>query len=294
MTGPGREVELDAEREIDLSRWRRAAAERWWIVLVGVVAGALIGGIVSLGDSGVYRASVLLAPGQAYTPSGSPTLSWISSPRNINEVVNSEAALKRAAATAAIPVNQLRGKVTTEEIETGAGALATRSAVLVRVTVQLNRPRKAELAANALGETVIENTTSSYVLSAIRTYQRQLETYTRQLASLDKTIADLNATLAASPELSPLDKLVLVSRLDSAEQRYGNISERQALREQQLTLAQDVMQTKVIEDAVAGRTTARSTRNSILIGALLGLILGAVAAVVADWRASRSTAPASQ
>jgi uncharacterized protein involved in exopolysaccharide biosynthesis len=286
MTSPVREVELDAEREIDLSRWRRAAAERWWIVLVGVVAGALIGGIFSLGDSGVYRASVLLAPGQAYTPSGSPTLSWLSSPRNINEVVNSEAALKEAAAAAGIPVAQLRGNVTTEEIETGVGAQAIRSAVLIRVTVQLNRARKAELAANALGDVVVDRTTSEYVRRAIGTYQRQLQAYDRQLVSLEKRIANLTGALD-EPGLEPLQQLVLVSQLDNAEQRVGSIAERQALREQQLTLAQDVMQTKVIEDAVAGKTTARSTRNSILIGALLGLILGAVVAIVADWRANR-------
>jgi hypothetical protein len=231
---------------------------------------------------------VLLAPGQAYTQSGTPTLSWISSPRNINEVVNSEAALRRAAKAAAIPVNQLRGNVTTEEIETGAGTLATRSAVLVRVTVQLNRPRKAELAANSLGDTVIENTTSEFVRSSIRTYERQIDAYEQRLASLERRIADLNAALAASPDLAPLDKLVLVSQLDSAEQRIANYSELLAVREQQLTLAQDVMLTQVLEDAVAAKTTARSTRNSILIGALIGLILGTIAAIVVDWRATRT------
>ena len=288
MTGPGRDVELDAEREIDLSRWKRAAAERWWLVVVGVVAGAVLGGILSMGDTGVYRASVLLAPGQAYTQSGTPTQSWISSPRNINEVVNSESALKRAARAAAIPVSQLRGNVTTEEIETGAGTLATRSAVLVRVTVQLNRPRKAELAANALGETVVANTTSEFVRSSIRTYQEQIEAYERQLESLDKRIANLNTALAESTDLDPLQQLVLVSQLDNAEQRIGNISERLAVREQQLTLAQDVMLTQVIEDAVAAKTTARSARNSILIGAFIGLILGTIAAIVVDWRATRT------
>src|SRR5688572_17164624 len=117
-------VDLDAEREIDLSRWRQVGAERWWIVLGGILAGALVGAILAVGSGSVYRASVLLAPGQAFTPSGSPTLSYYTSPRAIEEIVNSESVLKEAAAKARVSVSNLRGKVNTEAIETGLGPAA--------------------------------------------------------------------------------------------------------------------------------------------------------------------------
>jgi hypothetical protein len=281
--------DLDAEREIDLSRWRQVAAERWWIVLGGIVAGALVGAILAVGSGSVYRASVLLAPGQAFTPSGSPTLSYYTSPRAIEEIVNSEAVLKQAAAKAKVSVSNLRGKVNTEAIETGLGPAATRSAVLIRITVQLSKPRKAELAANELGAIVVERTTSTYVEKAIETYQGKLRNYDRQLASLTNRIQRLTSSLEQQGEALGFEgQLLLVLQLDNAEQRFGNLSDRQALAEQQLTLAQDVMLTKVIEDAVAVKTTARSPRNSILVGILLGFILGAVAALVVDWRAARA------
>src|SRR5581483_10534943 len=71
-----------AEREIDLSRWKQAAVERWWIVAAGLVAGVVVGALYSLSGGSVWEASVLVAPGQPFTPSGSPVLSYQSSPRS--------------------------------------------------------------------------------------------------------------------------------------------------------------------------------------------------------------------
>ena len=49
---------LDAEREIDLARWRAALRRLWWLVAAGLVAGAVIGVLFSFSGSGsVYKAS---------------------------------------------------------------------------------------------------------------------------------------------------------------------------------------------------------------------------------------------
>src|SRR5581483_5206754 len=129
--------ELDAEREVDLSRWRTALALRWWLVAAGLVAGAIIGGIVSLSGGSVWQASILLSPAQAFSPSGAPVLNYNSSPRAINELVTSDATLAEVAAKTNIPERQLHGNVSTQSIQTGAGTVAARGAVLIKIIVQL-------------------------------------------------------------------------------------------------------------------------------------------------------------
>ena len=75
-------TDAGAEREIDLGRWKQAVAERWWIVAAGVVAGVAVGALLSLAGGSVWQASVLVAPGQAFSPNGSPVLVYQSSPNS--------------------------------------------------------------------------------------------------------------------------------------------------------------------------------------------------------------------
>ena len=82
--------------------------------------------------------------------------------------------------------------------------------------------------------------------------------------------------------IAPLDRLLLATQLDNAQQRRGELINTQSLVQQELALAQNVENAKVIQPAAAVKTTARSRRNSVLVGGLIGLILGLVAALVAD------------
>ena len=41
-------TDAEAEREIDLGRWKQAAVERWWLVAAGLVAGVAVGALLSL------------------------------------------------------------------------------------------------------------------------------------------------------------------------------------------------------------------------------------------------------
>ena len=91
--------------------------------------------------------------------------------------------------------------------------------------------------------------------------------------------------------LDALNELVLVSQIDNAEQRQGNLNDQKATTQQQLAFSRNVESAKVITKAVAEKSTARSRRTSLIVGALIGLILGAIAAVVADGRMKRA-APA--
>lgn len=280
-------TDAGAEREIDLGRWKQAVAERWWIVVAGVVAGVAVGALLSLAGGSVWQASVLVAPGQAFSPNGSPVLVYQSSPRNINDIATSESALEEVARKIHVPVSDLRGHVSTQSLSTGLGSSASRGSNLIKLTVRLHRPKRAEDAANALGQVLIADTTSNYVRSSIRTYQSKVASYTKQLASLSRVIDQYNKTLATS-NVAPFDRLILVNQVDNALLRQGNLNDKIAATQQQLTLAQNVEIAQLVSGAAATKTTARSRRNSVLVGAFIGLVAGLIAAVVVDLRARRT------
>jgi capsular polysaccharide biosynthesis protein len=276
-----------AEREIDLGRWKQAAVERWWLVAAGLVAGVVIGALLSLSGGSIYQASVLIAPGQAFSPNGAPVLNYLSSPRGINDLVTSESTLKAAAQGAHVSVTHLRGHVSTQSVLTGAGSTASRGAVLIKITVQLHQAQKAQDAANSLGEIVKRETTSSYVRESVNVVQSSISNYQRELSALAVRIAELNRQIPN--ERDPLTRIVLVSQADNAAQRQATISNNLAIARQQLALAQNIEYAQVIGGkANAVKTTARSRRNSVLVGALIGLIAGLIVAIVADIRARRA------
>jgi len=282
--------DLGAEREIDLGRWKQAAVERWWLVAAGVVAGIVVGALYSLSGGSVYQASVLLAPGQPFSPTGAPVLNYQSSPRAIEKLVTGESALKRAAEKAGIGVGALRGHVSTQTVATGASSsTASRGAVLLEITVQLSKKRHAEDAANALGD-IVKSDTSPYVQQSIVAYATKISDLQAQLAALQKRIVVDTAALN-SPGLTDVEKLIAASQLDNAQTRFGTISDNLSLAQQQQTLAKTVELAQIIEPAVGHKTTARSRRNSILVGLLIGLVAGLIAAIGADTRA-RHTRPA--
>src|SRR6266704_876673 len=211
--------DLGAEREIDLGRWKQAAIERWWFVAAGLVAGIVVGALYSLSGGSVYQASVLLAPGQPFSPQGSPVLSYQSSPRAIEHLVTGESALKRAAKAAGIGVGALRGNVSTQTVATGASSsTASRGAVLLQITVQLHKPKHAEDAANALGQ-IVKSDTSPYVQQSISAYATKIGNYQAQLAAIKSRIGVLQQAINTQ-SLPFLDKLLLVGQLDNAETRF--------------------------------------------------------------------------
>src|SRR5581483_11902621 len=106
MSAPERPFDPEAEQEIDFGRYLRLLAARWWLIVAGLILGAVIGYAVSLGGGQRYQATATLYLGQPYSASGTVQLQAAqTNPGNIAKngqtplVSISVQALKRKVAT---------------------------------------------------------------------------------------------------------------------------------------------------------------------------------------------------
>ena len=286
---PIAEPDLDAEQEVDLrSVWSRIV-ERWWLPVLGLLLGAAVGYLVALGGGQVYRAETLVYLGQPFTPQGGGVIpnSIATNPRIVGEIVRSEAALKAASRASGIRVGKLRGAISTQPI-IAAGQARLGATTLYEIAITADAPRKAERAADALANRVT-GTAGEYVDAKVKVLEEQISSDEEELDGINSRFniaAREQAAALANRALPVTERLLIVTSLNSTlsalEQRRGTIKEDLLVARQLLTLATMVEQSRVVEPAVAAKTTARSTRNAALIGGLIGLLLGCAAALLAD------------
>jgi uncharacterized protein involved in exopolysaccharide biosynthesis len=289
MTAP-RQTDVDAEREVDLARWRRALVALWWIPVAGLVAGAIVGVLYSFRGGATYKASALISLGQPTSPGGALVNGYGTNPRAVSQIVSSAAAQAQAAGRADMRAAALRGHVSVAQVGSATGAGAARATPLISLTVDGAHPTNVAGAANALADIVVQQTTAAYVGVKIRTFRATLSSVDTQLKSVNARLSVLTAATKAARNLDPLQQLVIVSQEDNAEARLGNLIAQQETLQQQLAFATQVESAKIVEPARAVKASAHSRNSSLLIGALIGLILGAIVAIVADGRIARPTA----
>src|SRR5580765_7471668 len=67
--------DVDAEQEVDFGRYWRMIAARWWLPVGGLIAGLVIGYLVSLGSNSTnYKATAQGYLGQPLAPGGSASV----------------------------------------------------------------------------------------------------------------------------------------------------------------------------------------------------------------------------
>ncbi len=276
---------LDEEQEVDLGRYWGALVARWWLPLAGLLAGIILGYLVSLGGGQVYQAKAVIYLGQPLSVGGVPLLNRSSNPATVNTIVHAESTLRTVAQEAHVRVSALRGAVTTQTISGGTAGTATAARAglspLVAVIVKASGPGAASRAANALA-TIVVQAVSGYVNGKIKSLQTLLANENREKAAIDARVNQLQSAVQNGAGLSTIERLLLVNQIGFAEQERTQIVTQQSQNQQLLSTAQNVERSQILTRAAAVKVTARSRRNSMLVGAFIGLILGILAALLWD------------
>ena len=267
---PSRGFDPEAEQEVDFAKYVRLLAVRWWLLAAGVVAGAVIGYLVSLGGSQIYAATATIYLGQPYTPTGGGLVQNIqTNPSAVATAVQSQAVQNTVANRCKTKASAFEHGISTQAIATGASA-KTGSQVnpLVKITVQAKKGKVAACAANALAEEVVSaKHLGAYAAQKIANLNAQIALDNAQIKSVQTAISSVG--------LSDTIKLILQTTL-----RSDQIDK--TTNAQLLLLAKGVESPRVYTHAASHKITARSRRNTVVIAALIGLILGALAALLWD------------
>jgi capsular polysaccharide biosynthesis protein len=277
---PARAVpELDAEREVDLGRYGRSIAARWWLVLLAIVVGVLVGYLFSSTvSSDVNRAQATIYLGQALSATGNsqvPTLA--TNLTAVREIARSDELVESVAGEVGISPANLGSGISTSQV-TGSGARQDQSQSVFTVSVRGSwGGRTVARATNLLAAAIVERT-SGYVDTKIDALGQKLDGIERELASIERRIDDLQASVSAR-DLSPTERLILISLIGFAEDRRFQLVEDRTDTELVLNQARTIERGQVVTDARSAQVTPRSSRSSMVVGGLLGLIAGIVLAL---------------
>jgi len=255
----------EAEQEVDFGRYRRLLAARWWLPAAGLVLGAVIGYLVALGGSQVFKATATLYLGQPYSSSGNVQLQAAqTNPSTVRQIAHAESVIALVASQCKTKPGLFRGGISTQSV---SGNIAKNGQTpLVTLTVQSAKRKVATCAANGLARSVIDKL-GAFANQKIKNFRSQIEVFNRDITSIDAGLKDSGLGLT--------DKLVLQTRLTTDQQ-------------QKLTITQLLQQASIVEKpailtgAHASRVTARSRRNAVVVAALIGLVLGAIVALMWD------------
>ena len=279
-----RDEEFDLEeQEVDVRTYWNRIVRYWWLPAAGLIIGLLLGLLLAAGGKKVYKAEATLYLGQAFTPNGTAQVTSLgTNPATVNQTVHSEFVIERAAQRSGMKASQIRDGVTSRIVSGSAGRrVAPGTQPLVLISVKGPNQARVERATNAIARQTITRV-GVYVNTKVDNLEAQQATKAQELESIEKKVQAASDALAAAQRQNrdALDRLVLTSILDNAEQRRAAVEGELLDVRQLLNLANQVEKPQIFFPAEAVETTARSKRNSMLAGALLGLLLGTVAALL--------------
>ncbi len=273
-TRPAAPPDLDAEAEVDLGHYGHALLARWWLLLLGLVIGAILGYLSTLGGAQVYRAQAVTYMGQPLGSGQSQVQALNTNPSAAKTIITSDHVVRQIARKAGMTEGQLRKGTSVTAVQ-GFNARLNQTP-LIAITVKGPEPGKSARAADALA-TVLVDALSGVSRPKIKVFEQQKATDEQGIKIVSQALAQ--------PGLSTTDKILLQGRLQGYQADLTTTV-------QLLLLAQKVESPQVIIHAVAEKTAARSHRNATAVGALLGLILGGIAALLWDPVARRRARPA--
>jgi capsular polysaccharide biosynthesis protein len=269
---PSRGFDPEAEQEVDFAKYVRLLGVRWWLLAAGLVAGAVIGYLVSLGGTQVYSATATLYLGQPTGATGNFQLQTANTnPSAVGTVVHTQQVQLAVAAHCKAKVSEFHKGISTQTV---TGALTKNGQTpLVQLSVQAKKAKIAQCAANGLANAAAKRL-GSYA-------DQKIANLTKQIAFDNGDIKSIQAAISGTA-VSTTDKLILQTTLRTDQQ--DKIAATQLLIQ-----AQQVEKPRVLVGGAARKITARSRRNTVVIAGVIGLILGALAALLWDTVVPRLT-----
>jgi|SRR5829696_221279 len=273
--------DLDAEREVDLRRHWNTIATHWWLPLAGLAAGIVIGYLISLGGTQVYKAKAVVYLGQPLSSGGLQVQSVATNPSTVRQIVLAPTTIDAVARKVGLKPGQLRGHIATQAVTGNITRLGQNPLVSITATGRFRA--KVARAADALADAVVNSEAlAGYSKEKIANLETLVTTEQTALKSLDNSTRQLQDALRQGAGLSTPERLILLGQLNGLQQQRLTTTDQLTTNQQQLALAKKVEAPEVITSAVATKTTARSRRNTVLVAALIGLILGGIAALLFD------------
>jgi uncharacterized protein involved in exopolysaccharide biosynthesis len=270
-----------ADDEVDLGRYWASVAARWWLPLLGLVLGALVGYLIAVGGGSTYRAQAVVSLGTPLAVGGGILPSVQTNATAVRQIVLAQSTRERVARDAGLRTGQMTVSATPATGGTTARGVPN---TLFAITVKAPSPRKAAIAANGLARIVVRTISDQYVNPKIATLTAQVQADEAELESLDKRVAEEQALLG---QLSGAEKLAAIGIIGIAEQRRSVVTQDLLSTRPLLAQAKSVERGRILTRAVGTKTTARSKRNSAVVGAFLGLLLGIAAALLWEPLAGR-------
>jgi hypothetical protein len=271
------EPDLEAEREVDLGRYLDSLVARWWLPLLGLVVGVVIGYLIALGGKDVYRAQATVYVGTPFGPNGTAAVQSIATnPNSVSRIARGQETLQTIAQDSGMSVKELRAGVSTRAVKSGNPKTAPNQ--IYAVTVEGPKRGEVNAATIAIANRIVD-ITGGYAKLKVATFRQELANDERQLDAIDDQITQVQAQMQNA---SGLERLTMGTLLLTAEQRRGTVQQDRLQARQLLALAEQVELPRVIDHGVATKTTARSTHNSVAVAGLIGLIIGILAALLWD------------
>jgi uncharacterized protein involved in exopolysaccharide biosynthesis len=278
---------VDDEREVDVGRYLDTLLAHWWLPALGLLAGIALGLLVAFSSSDVWRAQATVYAGAPYATNTPITNSLATNQSTITRVVKSEEAITEISRAAGMPAKKLREGISTQRLPSGQGRLVPSQLYLISVKGDERVP--TQRATRLLAQRVVDRI-DDYARDKVEALDRNLSSLNAQLEALENQSRITQGQLGRAG-LSNVERLVLINTLQLAEQRRAAVEQDRTETLQFLALAREVELPRVLDRAVAVKTTARSTRNTVAVAGFLGLLLGIFAALLWEPITSRTSRP---
>jgi uncharacterized protein involved in exopolysaccharide biosynthesis len=300
--GPRPEPDLDFEEEVDLGRYWHALAARWWVPVIGVALGAVVGLLAAAGGARSYEARGVVYLGTPHGPGGEGALQNLPTRlAMLNEFIRSRDLVREISGRVDIPIGRLRSAITVDTIPGVERPRFESPSPLVEVLVRQRSARVANEIVNLVSGHIVRGF-STFVDLKLENYEERRKRAERRLvvtaARLERAEKDYDEALATQARLrtnparlDPAAQLILLAnnantiqflsnRLQFYEARQATLDGTLLTLSELIAQAEQVERARVIERAEAHRESGPSRRTGAIVGALIGLLVGVLVALL--------------